>query len=138
MKYCSKCLQPDTRPNQKFDDHGVCPACNYVSTLKDVDWDERMRELRSIVDFGRHNASSGYDCIIGVSGGKDSTRQAAFVRDQLKMNPLLVCLGYPPHQASQRGVDNLSNLISMGFDAVTVQPSPVTWREKVSDAQYRR
>ena len=57
-----------------------------------------------------------YDCIVGVSGGKDSTRQAHWVRDRLGLNPLLVCCGYPPLQMTDIGAFNMSNLISMGFD----------------------
>ncbi len=129
MKYCKKCLQVDTRPGTKFDDKGVCPACNYFDTLKDVDWDERRKELDEIVAFGKANAHSGYDCIIGVSGGKDSTRQAFFVKDVLKMNPLLVSLGYPPEQVTQRGVDNVSNMIAHGFDCISVNPSPKVWKK---------
>lgn len=128
MKYCVKCLQPDTRPGIRFDAHGVCPACNYHASLADVDWDERRAELDEIVAFGRANDHSGYDCIIGVSGGKDSTRQAIFVKEVLKMNPLLVNLGYPPEQVSQRGVDNVSNMIAHGFDCISINPGPQTWR----------
>ena len=129
MKYCVKCLQPDTRPGTRFDAHGVCPACNYHQSLSSVDWDERKRELNEIVKFGRANNSSGYDCIIGVSGGKDSTRQANFVKNVLQMNPLLVNLSYPPEQVSQRGVDNVSNMIRLGFDCISIYPAPQVWRK---------
>jgi N-acetyl sugar amidotransferase len=132
MKYCKKCLQVDTRPGTKFDDKGVCPACNYFESLKTVDWDERRKELDDIVAFGKANAQSGYDCIIGVSGGKDSTRQAFFVKDVLKMNPLLVSLGYPPEQVTQRGVDNVSNMIAHGFDCISINPSPKVWIKFIS------
>ncbi len=128
MKYCTKCLQTDTRPGTRFDDQGICPACKYHSSLIDVDWDERRRELSEIVAFGQMHNRSGYDCIIGVSGGKDSTRQALFVKNVLKMNPLLVNLGYPPEQVSKRGVDNLANMISHGFDCITINPAPGIWR----------
>lgn len=128
MKYCKTCLQTDTRPGIKFYDDGICPACKYHESLKDVDWDQRRKELDSIVEFGKKNNTSGYDCIIGVSGGKDSTRQAFFVKDVLKMNPLLVCLGYPPEQVTQRGVDNVSNMIKHGFDCIMINPSPRIWR----------
>jgi N-acetyl sugar amidotransferase len=128
MKYCKKCLQPDTRPGTKFDIHGVCPACNYFDTLKEVDWDERRKELEEIITFGKTNNHSGYDCIIGVSGGKDSTRQALFVKEVLGMNPLLVCLSYPPEQVTQKGVDNISNLIKLGFDCHLINPAPQTWK----------
>lgn len=131
MKYCQKCLQTDTRPGIRFDSRGVCPACNYFDTLKDVDWEERRKELDQIVAFGKANNHSGYDCIIGVSGGKDSTRQALFVKDVLKMNPLLVCLSYPPEQITQRGVENVSNMIAQGFDCISVYPAPQVWRSLV-------
>lgn len=129
MKYCKTCLQPDTRPNTRFDANGICPACNYFSSLKHVDWDERREEIKEIVEFGRKNNHSGYDCIIGVSGGKDSMRQAIFVKEVLGMHPLLVCLSYPPEQVTQRGVDNISNLIKQGFDCITINLAPQTWRK---------
>jgi len=65
-----------------------------------------------------------YDCIVGVSGGKDSSRQAHWVRDRLGLRPLLVCCGYPPLQMTDIGKDNLSNLISMGFDLEVFTPAP--------------
>jgi N-acetyl sugar amidotransferase len=137
MKYCKKCLQTDTRPGIKFDELGICPACNYHSSLQQVDWDERRNELDSIVAFGKANNHSGYDCIIGVSGGKDSTRQAFFVKDVLKMNPLLVSLGYPPEQVTQRGVDNVSNMIKHGFDCISVNPSPQIWRKLMREGFFK-
>lgn len=128
MKYCVKCLQPDTRPGTRFDERGVCPACNYHASLAAVDWDERKKELDEIVAFGRAHNHSGYDCIIGVSGGKDSTRQAIFVKEVLGMNPLLVNLGYPPEQVTQRGVNNVANMIRHGFDCISINPAPQIWR----------
>ena len=47
-----------------------------------------------------------------------------YVKDVLKMRPLLVSLGYPPEQVTQRGVDNVSNMISHGFDCISINPSP--------------
>lgn len=129
MKYCVRCLQPDTRPGIRFDEHSICPACNYHASLEQVDWDERRRELDEVVAFGRANNHSGYDCIIGVSGGKDSTRQAMFVKEVLGMNPLLVNLSYPPEQVTQRGVDNVSNMIRHGFDCISINLSPQIWRK---------
>lgn len=130
MKYCSRCLQPDTRPNTRFTVEGICPACDYFSRLKNVDWQERYEIL---IDLLKHykDANSGkseFDCIIGVSGGKDSTRQALWVREKLGLKPLLVCLSYPPEQVTERGVDNISNLIELGFDVLVSAPAPGTWK----------
>ena len=128
MKYCKTCLQPDTRPNTVFTPEGVCPACAYFRALKDVDWQERIEILKDIFARRERRPAQFHDCIIGISGGKDSTRQALWVRDFLGANPLLVCLSYPPEQVTQRGVDNLSNLINLGFDVVVSAPAPATWR----------
>lgn len=79
---------------------------------------------------GRIDRRSGqHDCIIGVSGGKDSTRQALWVRDNLGFNPLLVSTAYPPRQATDRGVDNVANLINLDFDILISSPNPDTWRQ---------
>jgi N-acetyl sugar amidotransferase len=129
MKYCKKCLQTDTRPGIRFDEFGICPACNYHQSLQEVDWDERKKEIDEIIEFGKKNNHSGYDCIIGVSGGKDSLRQAIYVKEVLKMTPLLVSLSYPPEQVTQRGVDNVSNMINHGFDCISINPAPVVWKK---------
>lgn len=137
MRYCLKCVQPDTRPGIRFDQTGVCPACRYFESLKDVDWNARRDELKQLANQLKSPNADEYDCIIGVSGGKDSTRQALYARNVLGLRPLLVCLGYPPIQSTQRGVDNLSNLINLGFDCLLVQPAPETWRQVMRKAFLR-
>lgn len=134
MKYCSRCLQPDTRPNTKFTPDGICPACDYFARLQDVDWQERYEILQDLLAGYRKKPGQHWDCIIGVSGGKDSTRQALWVRDKLGMNPLLVCLSYPPEQVTERGTENLSTLIEHGFDLVMSAPAPQTWCKLMREA----
>ncbi len=129
MKYCPCCLQPDTRPNSRFTDAGICPACDYFERLQYVDWQERYEILEDLLAKREKRPGQVYDCIIGVSGGKDSTRQALWIRDRLGLKPLLACLSYPPEQVTERGVDNLSNLVSLGFDLVLSAPAPGTWRQ---------
>lgn len=128
MKYCQTCLQPDTRPNSRFSDQGICPACDYFARLQHVDWQERQDILMDLLARNPRKPGQDYDCIIGVSGGKDSSRQALWVRDKLGLKPLLACLSYPPQQVTERGVDNISNLISLGFDVVLSAPAPGTWQ----------
>jgi N-acetyl sugar amidotransferase len=128
MKYCNFCLQPDTRPNTTFSDAGTCPACDYFKRHKHVDWGERFETFKDLLTKFPRKPGQYFDCIIGVSGGKDSTRQALWVRDKLGLNPLLICLTYPPQQVTQRGVSNISNLIELGFDVVISAPAPETWR----------
>ena len=137
MNYCKRCLQPDTRPNTKFHDSGICPACHYIDQLPEVDWQERFEILQDLLTQFPRRKGQFHDCIIGVSGGKDSTRQALWVRDKLGLNPLLVSLSYPPEQVTERGVDNLSNLIELGFDVHILAPAPDTWRRLMA-ASFRR
>jgi N-acetyl sugar amidotransferase len=128
MKYCNTCLQPDTRPNAEFTADGICPACNYFAELQHVDWQERQEILADLLESFPRRPGQHFDCVIGVSGGKDSTRQALYIRDKLGLKPLLACLSYPPPQVTERGVDNVSNLIELGFDFVLCAPAPETWR----------
>jgi len=126
MRRCKTCVETDTRPTTDFDEHGVCLPCRSVSltSVEAIDWDERNAILKEIIVWGKaHSGPSGYDCIIGVSGGKDSTRQALFARE-MGLNPLLVSCVYPPEQQTKRGAANLANLIELGFDTIVVAPAP--------------
>ena len=133
MRYCTICFQPDTRPNAYFNEDGLCPACAYHQELKDIDWEERFEILRGIIKQFPKQPNQYFDCIIGVSGGKDSTRQAMWARDKLGLRPLLVCFAYPPQQITERGASNLSNLIELGFDTLVLSPQPETWRKTLRE-----
>lgn len=125
MKYCKKCLTTDLRPNASFKD-GVCIACNYSSLDHHDNTALKLKILENKIKLSRKKQKNklAYDCIVGVSGGKDSTRQAHWVRDRLGLRPLLVCCAYPPRQMSEVGAENLSNLIEMGFDMIAATPAP--------------
>ncbi len=138
MKFCKKCVQLDTRPGIKFNQEGVCPACEYIEKAQDVDWNQRKQELLQIItEHNKHKKNKEYDCLIGVSGGKDSTRQAMFVKHELGLKPLLVCCTYPPEQKTERGADNLANLINLGFDTITISPSPKIWKRLMRQGFFK-
>ena len=91
-----------------------------------------MRILSEIVEkFKNKSDKKNYDCILGISGGKDSTRQALWLRDKLNVNPLLVCCSYPPEQITDVGAKNLSNLMDLGFNIIVTAPAPNIWRKSV-------
>jgi N-acetyl sugar amidotransferase len=127
MKYCQKCLTTDLRPNASSTD-GICIACRYSDSGRDDNADLKLKLLQEKIQKSRKKQRNkeAYDCIVGVSGGKDSTRQAHWVRDRLGLRPLLVCCAYPPKQMSEIGAQNLTNLIKMGFDVVVATPAPQT------------
>ena len=128
MRYCHKCLQPDTRPNTVFSTCGICPACSYYAEIQNVNWAQRFQTLERLV-LEYQNPNVQYDSIMGVSGGKDSTIQALWAKEKLGLNPLLVCLGYPPNQISDIGAANLTNLINLGFDVVNIGLAPIQWKQ---------
>ncbi len=128
LRYCKKCVTPNTRPNVFFREDGVCEACHFVASNSGVDWDRRLEELRRILDSNRKSVGP-WDCIVGVSGGKDSTRQAIWVREKLDYKVLLVNVSYPPRQLSEVGALNISNLINLGFDCEHILPAPKTSRK---------
>ncbi len=138
MKYCKNCLDPDTRPNSKFNHEGICIACENIKNDKaSYDENERKNILKNIINKYCKTSKNSFDCIIGVSGGKDSTRQAIWVRDKLNLNPLLVCCAYPPEQVTSAGADNLSNLINLGFDLIVSGPSPRTWKNLLRESFFQ-
>lgn len=138
MKRCALCVETDTRPTSQFDENGICLPCRSVSAhqIAHIDWDERHRILQEIIQWGKTNTTCDYDCIIGVSGGKDSTRQALEAR-AMGFNPLLVSCVYPPEQVTQLGSDNLANLIELGFDTLIIQPAPINSKEMMKNCFYK-
>ncbi|MBP3825105.1 MAG: N-acetyl sugar amidotransferase, partial [Butyrivibrio sp.] len=93
MRYCKRCLQPDTRPGIVFDDEQICFACRYEESKATIDWAAREAELKGFAEEAKAEAKKRgniYDCIIGVSGGKDSTFQAVYAKEKLGLNPLLI------------------------------------------------
>ena len=122
MRYCKKCVQPDTRPSIYFRD-GICGACLYEESKKAIDWDNREKELKDIVTWAKETTKESYDCIIGVSGGKDSTFQALTAK-RLGLRVLLV--NGEPENITEAGRDNIDNLSNLGFDRIKIRPNPKT------------
>ena len=138
MKYCKNCLIPNTRPNGEFNNEGICIPCEYSLDSQQVNYEERLSELRFVISkLISKFKDKRWQCIIGVSGGKDSTRQAIWAKEKLGLNPLLVSVAYPPRHISQVGVDNLSNLINMGFDTHVIGPAPILSKRLVKEAFFR-
>ncbi len=128
MRFCSKCVQSDSRPGITLDDEGVCLPCRVAEQRDSIDWAARRAELDGIAEWGRTHGNGEYDCIVAVSGGKDSTRQALIARDELNLKVLCVsCVG-PPEMQTEVGADNLANLIGLGFDTLSMGPAPQKWK----------
>ena len=120
IKFCKKCVTPDSRPRVVFDSDGVCNACNFVSVKKNTDWKKREKELVEILDELRSSDGS-YDCIVPWSGGKDSSYVAYVLKFKYKMNPLLVT--FSPLIMNEVGEHNRQKLIELGFDNLMIRPN---------------
>ena len=107
MKYCHRCLQPDTRPNTQFRDDGLCPACHYYDRLQEVDWQERFEILQDLIAQFRAAKVNSTTALLVLVVVRTAPAKL-YGCDKLGLNPLLVCLTYPPEQVTERGVTNLS------------------------------
>jgi N-acetyl sugar amidotransferase len=132
VKYCRRCITPASRPNIEFDD-GVCNACLAHGTRAAIDWTAREAAFRDVV---RHamGRNRGHDCVIPVSGGKDSTWQVVKCLEY-GLNPLAVTWKTPARTAI--GTRNLANLIALGVDHVDYQVNPKVERKFMSESLVR-
>jgi len=112
MKYCKRCVMPDTRPGIKFDKNGICYPCLNAERKKSINWEQREAELRQLCEkYKRHDGK--HDCIITVSGGKDSYFQVHIMKNIMKMNPLL--LNVQNLSWTSTGFRNFKNMLEV-FD----------------------
>jgi len=122
VKYCKKCLYPDTKPQLIFDENGVCSACVNADLKEEIDWNEKRRELSRILEKFRNKNGTNYDCIIPVSGGKDSHYQTYVIKKEFGLNPLVV--NFHPQDQTELGRKNLENLKKIGVDCIEFTPNP--------------
>jgi N-acetyl sugar amidotransferase len=120
IKFCKNCVVSNQRPRTKFNEDGICSACEW-SLEKDftINWDEREKELEELCNRFR-KSDGNFDVIVPGSGGKDS----AFVAHQLKhrfgMNPL--CVTWAPFAWTDIGFKNLNDFVLSGFNNIIGQP----------------
>lgn len=126
IRYCKRCAMPDTKPNLSFDDEGVCNACRNYENRKAVNWDERKIELQEILEQYRSKDGSNWDCIIPVSGGKDSTFQVIKMLE-FGMNPL--CVTSTTCHLTEIGRKNIKNIQNLGVDYIEVTTNRVVRRK---------
>ncbi len=133
IKYCTSCMYPETKPDLWFNEEGKCSACINFENRTDIDWVARNKEFLEITERYKSIDGSNYDCIIPVSGGKDSTYQVIKVL-QAGLNPL--CVTAETDSLSDLGRRNLENLKRLGVDHVNVTPN-LKVRRKLSRLALR-
>jgi len=124
---------PDTRPGIKFDENGICYACLAAEKKKTIDWDKRSKELKALCDKYRGSRGNYYDCLIAVSSGKDSHFQVHMMKEDMKMNPLLVSVDNLSW--TKTGRDNFFNIRDVfDCDCISLNLSPNTARKMFTKA----
>lgn len=126
LKYCKRCLYPDTKPQLEFNENGICSACINYERKSNVNWSKKRLELQEILEKYK-SKDDNYDCIIPVSGGKDSTFQTHFIKNECGLNPLVV--NFHPLDQTELGRKNLENLKKLGVDCIEFSPNPVVYQK---------
>ncbi len=109
MRYCTNCVYPaSSAVPLAFDEKGMCSGCRTGLQRDEVDWNRRRKLFDRIIEEYRSKDGSNYDCIIPVSGGKDSYFQIHIIKNVLGLNPLLVT--YHGNNYTPTGMKNLINM----------------------------
>jgi N-acetyl sugar amidotransferase len=109
MQYCTNCCMPNTKPGVFFDERGWCNSCRTVEYKKTINWDDRWKQLVSLADDIKSKNTSQYDCVVPVSGGKDSWYQAYIISEVLGLKTL--CVSMAPHLPTTEGISNMNGMI---------------------------
>jgi N-acetyl sugar amidotransferase len=125
FRYCSVCLLPSSKPDLYFNQDGVCSACTSFLERPQIDWNIRKSNFLQIIEKFR-KSDGNWDCVIPVSGGKDSTFQVIKMLE-LGMNPL--CVTATTCDESVLGRKNIENLKELGVDHIQVSPNPLVRRK---------
>ncbi len=123
MKFCKKCLMPNTRPGISFDNDGICIACRNEEKKNNIDWENRFNELKILCDKYRRKQEGVYDCIIAVSGGKDSHYQVYIMKELMNMNPLLITVEdfFTMTEAGKHNQNNINEVF--GCNLISFKPN---------------
>ncbi|MDD5593362.1 MAG: N-acetyl sugar amidotransferase [Candidatus Margulisbacteria bacterium] len=123
MRYCKKCVYPaSSAVPLAFDDQGVCSGCRTAAERVEINWDKKKKIFERIIEEHRSKDGRNYDCIIPVSGGKDSYFQVHVIKKVYGLNPLLVT--YNGNNYTKTGLENVQNMREVfGVDHIFFTPS---------------
>ncbi len=132
ITWCRRCVYPSiSAAPMEYDEHGVCTGCRMAevkAAIGPAEWARRLELLRELVDRYRCRDGSRHDCVVAVSGGKDSYFQTHVVKQVLGLNPLLVT--YNGNNWTDVGWRNMLRMKEVfGVDHVLVSPSVDTLKK---------
>ena len=129
MKYCTRCILPESYPGILFNEEGVCNFCLEQQNENAVLGKEKLLEIvHSTEKTGR------YDCVVPLSGGKDSSYILYYVVKELGLTPIAV--NYNSGYQSKYAEENVRNACkSLGVDLEEVHSSG-NIQKKILKASY--
>lgn len=130
IRYCRRCVNPGVSVNLTFNHEGICSACllqEQMNALTPEFWEQRRQRWLTLLDSVKNKSATNYDCVVPVSGGKDSYFQ---VHKALEygLKPLLVTYhgnNYLPE--GQRNLDRMRDVL--GVDHIVFGPSVDTLKK---------
>ena len=136
MRHCAKCLMPETRPDLDFDFEGICDACRSVEKKNEaIDWKQRKIEFENLLNILSSKDESKYDCVIPVSGGKDSHLTLFYAKIIYGLNPLCIC--FEPTLPTDIGRKNLENISNLGVDVIHFKQNPIIYKKLILEGFKR-
>lgn len=122
LRRCVRCGMPETADGIGFDEMDVCRACQSQEHKMRIDWQARGQELRRLLAFYKEKAGDNYDCIVPISGGKDSLFQMHMMVREFGMKPLAVTFSH--NWFTEAGWHNLKTCIEkLNVDHVMFTPN---------------
>ncbi len=123
IQYCKKCVYPSSSAVPlAFDENGLCSGCRTGGQSFNIDWKSREKKFEGLIEKYQSKNGDGYDCIIPVSGGKDSYFQTHIIKKVYNLNPLLVT--YHGNNYTPTGMKNLINMREVfGVDHIFFTPN---------------
>ena len=113
---------PETAPGIRFDDMGICSGCQSHEQKMRINWKVREEKFRETLNRFKEQAGDNYDCLVPISGGKDSIFQLHIITRIYGMQPLAVTFSH--NWFSETGWYNLWNCLEkMDVDHVMFTPS---------------
>jgi N-acetyl sugar amidotransferase len=135
LQYCIRCCLPETVEGLKFDEMGICQACQAAEQKIHINWVEREKELREILENAKRRSGDYYDCIVPISGGKDSTFQLYVMTQVYGMKVLAVTFNH--NWLSETGKYNLQNsLEKFNVDHIMFTPNRALVNKLAKKALY--
>lgn len=109
LRYCARCCLPETCEGIQFDELGICLACRSQEQKMRMDWAVREKKLRALLEKAKAESGNNYDCVVPISGGKDSCYQLHILVKVYGLTPLAVTFSH--NWFTEVGKFNLSNIL---------------------------